>query len=78
MDEFGVFQGIITLNDILRSHSWVMPQILTMTEYRLIANDDNSWTIDGQYSLHDFLTYFDLDELTSDLRSDDRQRIHHH
>jgi putative hemolysin len=32
----------------------------------LVANEDGSWLVDGQYSLHDFLTYFDLDELTND------------
>jgi putative hemolysin len=32
----------------------------------LVANEDGSWLVDGQYSLHDFLTYFDLDELTTD------------
>ncbi|NHM08141.1 HlyC/CorC family transporter [Flavobacterium sp. CYK-4] len=65
MDEFGVFQGIITLNDILEALVGDASDF-DDDEYRLVANDDNSWTIDGQYSLHDFLTYFDLDELTSD------------
>ncbi|WP_298220733.1 hemolysin family protein [Flavobacterium sp.] len=65
MDEFGVFQGIITLNDILEALVGDASDF-DDDEYRLIANDDNTWTIDGQYSLHDFLTYFDLDELTSD------------
>jgi putative hemolysin len=65
MDEFGVFQGIITLNDILEALVGDASDF-DDDEYRLIANDDQTWTIDGQYSLHDFLTYFDLDELTSD------------
>lgn len=65
MDEFGVFQGIITLNDILEALVGDASDF-DDDEYRLIANDDQTWTIDGQYSLHDFLTYFDLDELTND------------
>jgi putative hemolysin len=65
MDEFGVFQGIITLNDILEALVGDASDF-DDDEYLLVANDDETWTIDGQYSLHDFLTYFDLDELTSD------------
>ncbi len=65
MDEFGVFQGIITLNDILEALVGDASDF-DDDEYRLIANEDNTFTVDGQYSLHDFLTYFDLDEFTSD------------
>jgi CBS domain containing-hemolysin-like protein len=25
--------------------------------------EDGSWLVDGHYSLHDFLTYFELDDL---------------
>ena len=39
-------------------------------EYKLIANEDGSWLVDGQYSLHDFLTYFDMDELINALVSE--------
>lgn len=65
MDEFGVFQGIITLNDILEALVGDASDF-DDDEYQLIANEDGTWVIDGQYSLHDFLTYFDLDELTTD------------
>jgi len=64
-DEFGIFQGIITLNDILEALVGDAADF-DGDEYQLIANDDGTWLIDGAYSLHDFLTYFDLDELTSD------------
>ena len=65
MDEFGIFQGIITLNDILEALVGDASDF-DDDEYQLIANEDSTWLIDGSYSLHDFLTYFDLDELTSD------------
>ncbi len=64
-DEYGVFQGIITLNDILEALVGDAADF-DDDEYQLIANEDGSWSVDGQYSLHDFLTYFDLDELTTD------------
>jgi putative hemolysin len=64
-DEYGVFQGIITLNDILEALVGDAADF-DDDEYKLIANEDGSWLVDGQYSLHDFLTYFEMDELTTD------------
>jgi putative hemolysin len=41
-------------------------------EEELVKRDDGTWLVDGHYSLHDFLTYFDLDELINDYRYDCR------
>jgi putative hemolysin len=35
-------------------------------EFELVEREDGTWLVDGHYSLHDFLTYFDLDELIND------------
>jgi CBS domain containing-hemolysin-like protein len=35
-----------------------------------VKRDDGTWLVDGHYSLHDFLTYFDLDELINDYEYD--------
>jgi len=64
-DEYGVFQGIITLNDILEALVGDASDF-DEDEYQLIAREDGTWLVDGLYSLHDFLTYFDMDELTND------------
>ena len=64
-DEYGVFQGIITLNDILEALVGDASDF-DEDEYQLIAREDGTWRVDGLYSLHDFLTYFDMDELTND------------
>ncbi len=64
-DEYGVFQGIITLNDILEALVGDASDFYK-EEFRLIAREDGTWLVDGHYSLHDFLTYFELDELISD------------
>jgi putative hemolysin len=64
-DEYGVFQGIITLNDILEALVGDASDF-DEDEYQLTANEDGTWLVDGHYSLHDFLTYFDMDELTND------------
>lgn len=64
-DEYGVFQGIITLNDILEALVGDASDF-DDDEYKLVANEDGTWFVDGHYSLHDFLTYFDMDDLTND------------
>lgn len=64
-DEYGVFQGIITLNDILEALVGDASDFYH-DEFQLVANEDGTWTVDGHYPLHDFLTYFDLDDLTND------------
>lgn len=64
-DEYGVFQGIITLNDILEALVGDASDF-DDDEYKLEACEDGTWLVDGHYSLHDFLTYFDMDELTNE------------
>jgi len=64
-DEHGVFQGIITLNDILEALVGNAADFHE-DEFKLVPNNDGSWLVDGHYSLHDFLTYFDMDELIGD------------
>ncbi|KGO93261.1 hemolysin [Flavobacterium subsaxonicum WB 4.1-42 = DSM 21790] len=64
-DEYGVFQGIITLNDILEALVGDASDFYD-DEFQLVAQEDGTWMVDGHYPLHDFLTYFDLDELTNE------------
>ena len=64
-DEYGVFQGIITLNDILEALVGNASDF-NKDEFQLVEREDGSWLVDGHYSLHDFLTYFELDELIND------------
>jgi putative hemolysin len=64
-DEYGVFQGIITLNDILEALVGDAADFYE-EEFQLVAREDGTWLVDGHYSLHDFLTYFDMDDLIND------------
>lgn len=64
-DEYGIFQGMITLNDILEALVGDASDFYH-EEFQLIAREDGTWLVDGHYSLHDFLTYFDMDELIND------------
>lgn len=64
-DEYGDFQGVITLNDILEALVGDASEFYK-EDFKLVSRDDGSWLVDGHYSLHDFLTYFELDELIND------------
>ncbi|SHG45848.1 putative hemolysin [Flavobacterium micromati] len=64
-DEYGVFQGVITLNDILEALVGDASDFYK-DDFQLVEREDGSWLVDGHYSLHDFLTYFELDELIND------------
>ncbi|MBF7090720.1 HlyC/CorC family transporter [Flavobacterium sp. ALJ2] len=64
-DEYGIFQGIITLNDILEALVGDAADFYK-DEFQLVEREDGTWLVDGHYSLHDFLTYFELDELIND------------
>jgi putative hemolysin len=64
-DEYGVFQGVITLNDILEALVGNASDFYK-DDFQLIEREDGTWLVDGHYSLHDFLTYFELDELIND------------
>lgn len=65
-DEFGTLSGIISLNDILdalvgnNSNTHVKePDIIP-------SKNSEGWIVDGQCSIYDFLSYFDLDEIMED------------
>jgi putative hemolysin len=64
-DEYGIVQGIITLNDILEALVGDASDFYE-EEFKLVSRDDGSWIVDGHYSLHDFLTYFEMDDLIND------------
>ncbi|CAM2932679.1 putative hemolysin [Flavobacterium frigoris] len=64
-DEYGVFQGVITLNDILEALVGNASDFYK-DDFQLVEREDGTWLVDGHYSLHDFLTYFELDDLVGD------------
>lgn len=64
-DEYGDFEGIITLNDILEALVGDASDFYK-EDFQLVSREDGTWLVDGHYSLHDFLTYFELDELIND------------
>lgn len=64
-DEYGVVQGVITLNDILEALVGDASEFYD-EEYKLQEISEGRWIVDGFYPLHDLLAYFELDELMPD------------
>jgi putative hemolysin len=64
-DEYGMTQGILTLNDILEALVGNISEFYG-EEFSLVRREDGSWLIDGLYPFPDFLRYFDLTELTNE------------
>lgn len=61
-DEFGSFEGVITLRDILEGLVGTIDEVTDDPE--IVKRDDSdSWLIDGQCSFYDFLSYFDREDL---------------
>ena len=61
-DEYGNFQGIVTLRDILDGLTGNMAQ---GDDGPVIVKraDKEEWLVDGQCPVYDFLEYFDMEEL---------------
>lgn len=67
-DEFGSFQGLITLRDILEGLVGTIDEV--NNEPEIIKRDDSeSWLVDGQCSFYDFLAYFDREDLYESTQS---------
>lgn len=64
-DEYGVVQGVITLNDILEALVGDASEFYD-EEFKLVEISEGRWVVDGFYPLHDLLAYFELDELMPD------------
>ena len=61
-DEFGSFQGIVTLRDILEGLVGTIDEVAEDPEI-VKREGSESWLVDGQCSFYDFLSYFDKEDL---------------
>lgn len=59
VDEYGSVQGIITMDDMLDALVGEATEHY-QDEYKIVQRSDNSWLVDGQYSIFDFEKYFDV------------------
>jgi putative hemolysin len=68
VDEYGVIQGLVTLNDILGEIVGDLPFVNPLDEPQVKQREDGSWLVDGMLSVEEFLEMFDIEELPRDQR----------
>jgi putative hemolysin len=68
VDEYGVIQGLVTLNDIMSEIVGDVPAGPGQEEPQAVQREDGSWLVDGMLGIEEFLELFDLDELEPEER----------
>lgn len=68
VDEYGVIQGLVTLNDVLVEIVGDIPSASHADEPVAVQRDDGSWLIDGMLSVDEFLEMFEIEELSPEER----------
>jgi putative hemolysin len=60
IDEYGTLQGVITLDDIVDA---LVGDVSAEhhDEYQITEVDPNTWRVDGQYAMHEFLQYLEIE-----------------
>jgi putative hemolysin len=63
IDEFGMVQGMVTMNDILETLVGNSSELETNpNEQEFLQREDGTYLVDGQYPFYDFLSHFDLED----------------
>ncbi|MCH3924280.1 MAG: hemolysin family protein [Bacteroidales bacterium] len=64
IDEFGMMQGLITMNNILEALVGNSSELDTDDEEQeFIKRQDGTYLVDGQYPFYDFLSHFDKEDV---------------
>lgn len=59
IDEYGSIQGIVTMDDVVDALVGDATEV-DQDEYQIVQRDENSWFVDGKYSIVEFLKYFEI------------------
>lgn len=62
VDEYGVIQGLVTLNDIMSEIVGDVPSADGEEDPQAVQREDGSWLLDGMLPVEDFLKLFDQEE----------------
>lgn len=68
VDEYGVIQGLVTLNDILEEIVGDLPSIEQQEEPLVVQREDGSWLLDGMLSVEEFVELFEAEEISAEQR----------
>lgn len=62
VDEYGVIQGLVTLNDIMSEIVGDVPSADGEEHPQAVQREDGSWLLDGMLSVEEFLELFEMEE----------------
>jgi len=68
VDEYGVIQGLVTLNDILVEIVGDVPSDDEPEAPLAVQREDGSWLLDGMLPIDEFFEIFEIDELSAENR----------
>ncbi|MFB2646900.1 hemolysin family protein [Raphidiopsis sp. BLCC-F218] len=68
VDEYGVIQGLVTLNDIMSEIVGDVPAQPGQEEPQAVQREDGSWLVDGMLPVEEFFELFDVEELETEAR----------
>jgi putative hemolysin len=68
VDEYGVIQGLVTLNDVLEEIVGDVPSDDEPEDPQAVQREDGSWLLDGMLPVDEFFEIFELRELPPDQR----------
>ncbi|NEO28289.1 MAG: HlyC/CorC family transporter, partial [Kamptonema sp. SIO4C4] len=68
VDEYGIIQGIVTLNDIMEAIIGDLPSLDQQCSLQMVQREDGSWLLDGVLAIEDFKRLFLLNELPGEER----------
>ncbi len=64
VDEYGVAQGLVTLNDILEAIVGDIPSSEELADPEIVQREDGSWLLDGMLPIDEFKEIFHLRKLS--------------
>jgi putative hemolysin len=65
VDEYGVIQGLVTLNDILIEIVGDVPTVEGQEDPQVVRREDGSYLLDGMLAVDEFMELFEIEELRS-------------
>ena len=68
VDEYGVIQGLVTLNDILEAIIGDIPRVDQPEIPQAVRREDGSWLLDGTLPIEEFRNLFGIQELPGEQR----------
>ena len=68
VDEYGVIQGLVTLNDIMVEIVGDVPSAGELEEPQAVQREDGSWLLDGMLPVDEFFEIFEIYEIPTDHR----------